>query len=455
MANFKSLNLIRLFPILFLILTPTQQSLGETEKEMIRLPETEIHLKSYDTITNYVIIIEHPESLFTEGDTLLFKSVEPLLRITNVIFRSSEALEIKLRILPGIRKLGRRPFILQDSNGGKKAEGAFVLYYYRQRLVINSKHTSSEGQIHTDELLLARKGKVTEVDLIIRGENFFEGTYVEFDDPRIKALKDTINLFVRPHDRIVLKVRIPGDSISKKSKMLFTIKNEFTNSVSDWLVISPASADEGIKKDSSFVVISAIKSVSGEKPDDEFFSITMKMHSGNKKWNLQFMSLADLDIALSTRDTNTVGLSARGKSLTEAGFSANIGWTPPGVRTLFGGVIIKIFNGELFWGYGLGGIENIGSGFHTSSIKLFRLTRVLPELVDTTKNGSGASVGRKAKKNLYLEFMLHSEKHDFFKMLSVKGGILFPWRDKVGDYSADDIETRIIIAIPIGRVFNF
>ena len=111
--------------------------------------------------------------------------------------------------------------------------------------------------------------------------------------------------------------------------------------------ISPVSGD-------SHISIGAIKSVSGVKPDDEFFDITLRASYGN--WS----ALTSFDIALSVADTSpgqkefTEGIALLGRKIgTHDGIDKD-GNPATGARQTFAGAFFKQFDGAPDWGLGAG-----------------------------------------------------------------------------------------------------
>lgn len=205
---------------------------------------------------------------------------------------------------------------------------------------------------------------------------------------------------------------------------------------------------QGASNDSSHVIIMAIKSVSGEIPDNEFFAATWRI-----KYLKEVYTLANVDIALSESDT-----VESNRELTEAGLLLNIDISKlvnaPSKDSLFRSVFvaptIKIFNAEAYYGISLGSIELRNSDFYSTYFYLGYLRRFFPLSVDNKIKDNRVKL---ANDNLYAEFLIHSNKMAFFKSLAFKGGVLVPLLRSEGDFN--DIQFRITIAVPVGGVFSF
>lgn len=194
--------------------------------------------------------------------------------------------------------------------------------------------------------------------------------------------------------------------------------------------------------DSSFFLVSVIKSIAGVAPELEFFDVTIKFNYGS-----DYFSQASADFALSNRSTDSVTSSQR--SIAEAGLSFNrVCWKPESTRTLFIGAHAKIFNTLPYVGILLGSMETDGellSSYLTVSY-LYRIARVVPEKSFIENNSF--------RSNVFFEFALHSEKLEFLKYLRIKGGILLPLGEDPNN-TINSIVSRITIEVPLGGIRKF
>jgi hypothetical protein len=197
--------------------------------------------------------------------------------------------------------------------------------------------------------------------------------------------------------------------------------------------------------DQNFVVISAIKTVSGVAPENEFFDLRFRFRLS------RFLHLlANTDIALTSRGTDSV--ASKQKRLTEAALLTNGNlWMPRAnvsdvpQRLVFAGTQLKVFNTVPYWGAQIGGTELGGSAFHGSMLTVSYLRRWYgDELVVV----DGDSVFT-AKNNIGLDFFLRSSAVEFFKVLTIRGGVVVPLR------SDARLTSRIAIAIPVGDLYRF
>lgn len=216
-------------------------------------------------------------------------------------------------------------------------------------------------------------------------------------------------------------------------------------------------APDSTEKDSSHVLISAIKSISGEIPENEFFALNWRVN-----YSPSFFTMANVDIALSnaqqTAGAPADSVASPSSKLTEAGISANLDVSAlldarhrdSFKRTMFVGAITKIFNTEAYYGVVGGSVELHESPFFSSYFFSGYLRRFFPVTPQTNVRESGK---RLADDNLYAEFLIHSSEVNFFRYLAVKGGVLVPLLGRNGTF--DDIQFRITIAVPVGQPITF
>jgi hypothetical protein len=193
----------------------------------------------------------------------------------------------------------------------------------------------------------------------------------------------------------------------------------------------------------SYLSISAIKSIAGVRPDNEFFDIRFRFRMGEA-----LSLLACSDIALANRESDTLRSSQ--SRLTEATFQPSMQMftdldpqTSIPQRQVFWGGTVKVFNTVPYYGVHIGGIELGGSPFVGSS---FSIAHVWPfEYSDIVIDGNRV----KPMNSLVADFFVRSEMIDFFRVLTIRGSVLLPIND------ANALESRIAVAIPVGGVFKF
>ncbi len=211
------------------------------------------------------------------------------------------------------------------------------------------------------------------------------------------------------------------------------------------LVIGATSGQEAQHQrldDSSFVIISAIKSVAGERPANEFFDINLKFLGVKPQ-----MTLASFDVALTEVSTDSV--MGTQKKLTEAGVVEDILTNWNADRSFMAGGVFKVFNEVAYAGVNFGGIELRNSKMMSSYLYVGFLWR-LQAINDDNRVIEGIT---QSYQNLYAEFALHSEeeKIGLLKSLRIKGGILMP----LVQSQVSGILSRIVIEVPIGGIFSF
>ena len=245
-------------------------------------------------------------------------------------------------------------------------------------------------------------------------------------------------------------------------------------------------------KGGSFVMLSLIKSIAGQIPQDEFFDIRMRFGGPGprnpaaiRKDLLRSKTKADseevavidkarvftsasLDVSLSTRASDTLTDTASSKRLTDASLALN--WI---VKADYGrvpdriGFIIapwfKIFDTQSYLGLGYGGLELAGSRLEGSTVAfgyLYRYyddsLRVGTDTVTTVDPGTGTptttvrdAFRSRTRNNLYMEFYLRVPGAQFLDKLRIRGGVLLPLERKLVP------ETRIVLSVPILDLARF
>jgi hypothetical protein len=202
--------------------------------------------------------------------------------------------------------------------------------------------------------------------------------------------------------------------------------------------------DPDRSSDRNYVVLSAIKSVAGRIPANEFFDARFRF-----RFHRIVFALASFDVALSHRDTDS--LSSEQGHLTEAAALLNVVLytrkrpiTEERERTVFAGPSLRVFNTFPYAGGHVGSMELGGSAFHGSSftIGIFHRLSEVAQLVD-------GDTLMPAKSNLFADFFIRSSTIDFFRALNLRGGILLPLRKN------RKVESRIIVAVPVGTISLF
>jgi len=201
--------------------------------------------------------------------------------------------------------------------------------------------------------------------------------------------------------------------------------------------------------DSSFVIISAIQSISGKDVEDEFFDINLMQFFSNRVFGF-----GSIDVALSSKASVEADTLLTEKKLTEANYYINYCW-PRSRRDsplLFAGVGFRIFDGVPYLGFHLGGIQASGK-LHTSYLafgylrRAYKVNPALNELLDTKEH----------EHNLFISMAIHSREIPFLHNLRIKGGLLIPtrfWNYKPRP-TETDIKLRMVLEIPIGSILSF
>lgn len=208
-------------------------------------------------------------------------------------------------------------------------------------------------------------------------------------------------------------------------------------------------ADSTETNNPNFIMISAIKSIAGETPDDEFLDLVTYFKI--TPWLVQMTSI---DVALSNVDTDTVGSTQT--ELTEAGFSMNYAFEPDTSqpRIIFLGPHAKVFNTDVFVGLHIGSMETGGAllSSHITVAWAFRAYAIDAEL-------NAAADKKKFKNNILIEFSATAQESvPIIENLRIKGGVLFPLGGSPNkDISPrkEDISVRIAVEVPIGGIIEF
>jgi hypothetical protein len=190
--------------------------------------------------------------------------------------------------------------------------------------------------------------------------------------------------------------------------------------------------------DTSFAIISAIKSISGIKPSSEFMDLSIKFQTNN--W---MFTMASVDVALSDVPTDSAGNSK--SVLTEAGASIDIQLSNSTdlMRTYFAGPSLKIFDGSVYGGIHAGSLEaSYRSPFFTSYLYAAMLWKC--ESIDAEANELLRV--KDSYQNIYIEFNIHSTIINVLKDIRIKGGFLMP----LADGKINGVRSRIVLEVPLG-----
>ncbi len=197
----------------------------------------------------------------------------------------------------------------------------------------------------------------------------------------------------------------------------------------------------------SFVVVSAIKTISGVAPKNEFFDLRFRF-----RFSQNLFGLGQVDFGLSgTGDS----VHSTQHELTEAAVSLNkVVWTYKDLeigrveRALYVGPTLVVFNTLPYVGIQFGSIEHAGSAFQGSSMQVAVLSRLSPDT-----NFVGGDTLFAAKQNLYASFFVRSSTIAFFKALNLRGGVVLPF--DFGHLKGGRLSTRLVVSVPVGSIDFF
>ena len=228
-----------------------------------------------------------------------------------------------------------------------------------------------------------------------------------------------------------------------KPQKLFLVLFLFIN------VLNVQSQKENKKKDTlrynSFFIPSIIKTLSGEKPDNELFDLTFNLNAGQSEKVSRINFFGSVDISLNNVKTDSIGSTS--KKIVDAGIAVNFdlgkNFENKELR-IYLGSDLKIFDTNAYYGFHIGGML-MGNNFYSS---YFNLGYVRP----LNRTDTSLKLLTQFKDNLLTEFAFTSRDAPILKNIRVKGGIIFP----ISKTSTDnDITARIVIQIPLGGIYKF
>jgi hypothetical protein len=195
----------------------------------------------------------------------------------------------------------------------------------------------------------------------------------------------------------------------------------------------------------SFFIASVIKTLSGDKPDNELFDLTFNLNAGQSVKASRFNFFGSVDISLNNVETDSIGSTS--KKIVDAGIAVNYdlfeNYENKELR-IYVGPDLKVFDTNAYYGFHIGGML-MGNDFYSS---YFNLGYVRP----LNKTDSALNLLTRFNDNILTEFAFTSRDAPILKNIRVKGGIIFP----IGKTSTDnDITARIVIQIPLGGIYRF
>jgi hypothetical protein len=219
-----------------------------------------------------------------------------------------------------------------------------------------------------------------------------------------------------------------------------------------------ASYDVDREYNKSFVIISAIHSVSGVQPTNEFFDVRFRF-----RLPAGFSAHVSADLNIERASTLEKDTVKGGREVTEA--VGMINWsgsrrkikywhnamrvtderTDALDRLLFVGGQVRVFSGVPYAGLHIGNVEMGHSAFFGSSFTLGYLTPLSYLPVKLADNPAVYPT----QHNLIAEAFLRSSQVNFFEFLNVRGTFLLPFE------TARRVQSRIAIAVPIGGIKAF
>lgn len=324
--------------------------------------------------------------------------------------------------------------------------------------------TQSTRTVFNIDLAETNSNFIKEDGLLVRYLRFSVSVNTEFQ----------IDLFHSSQEAIDLKItKFPKSS----SPTIYTNKGDTTNlkklslkdkeEVSYWIEIPSKklrwdviiSTESKERKNSNFIFISAIRSVAGIKPSSEIFDLNMKFNYGDKS---KSFSVVGLDLSLSETDSS----SGSRKMLNEAMFSINRYWMDDArfknieayTRIIFYGAGLKVFDTRMYLGGHIGSIE-IGGPFYSSYVIVGYYNYIFGRTVQPFDPTDKIRKPRIYQHNIYTEITFAATDLVDLPVLSnirLKLGLMIPVAiSNDAPPTADDLLTRLVLEVPIGKIFKF
>lgn len=216
-----------------------------------------------------------------------------------------------------------------------------------------------------------------------------------------------------------------------------------------WAFSAPLDYEPDYIYDRNLVAISAIKSVSGTKPSDEFFDLRFRFTLGHS-----LHVALHTDIALSRKSfSDSVEVTSPQRSIADASVALN--WSPRGLRFRdqltdapdrigFVGGEIRLFNTVPYLAFHFGSLE---------LTKLFQgsmMTVGIARPLDKTPVTVDGVAFRPAGCNVVIDGFLRSADLNFFKYLNIRATVLIPV-----NAAGRRPTSRIVVSVPIGTLVSF
>lgn len=260
---------------------------------------------------------------------------------------------------------------------------------------------------------------------IVQSPNTINKNEYQFKEFKERYSDNTTVL--KSNEKLVFQIfldTIPGEKSNSKNQKIFEV----------YIV----TAEEG-KPNDSFLMISAIKSIAGTKPDFELFDLNTKFNYSD-----MFFSMLSMDLSLSESDT------IQNRMLVEGLLNINRFWGRKFTekeRKFFYGAGMKIFDSRVLLGLHLGSLE-IDGPFYSSYFLLGYYYSIYntPDIEDEIK---------RSQHNIYSEiaFTVQNENISLLSNLRIKIGFLLPL--EYSDTEENNYQTRVVLEFPIGGIFRF
>lgn len=214
------------------------------------------------------------------------------------------------------------------------------------------------------------------------------------------------------------------------------LNNRKVNAFSTMTVFRP---DESLNR--STVVVSAIKSISGIVPSNEFFDVRMRV----RLWsNGVAMGGSDIPLSASTDALTSAPVTDAFLFIGGEHVVRKSTYDIP-ERSLSYGGIFRVFDAVPYLGVACSGAELAGSALSGSSLLVGAIWPFEDHPSAVVSDGDEAMAREVPPHALLFDFFLRSSEIDFFKSLTIRGGVRLNLHNGT-------VASRIAVAVPVGTI---
>ncbi len=163
---------------------------------------------------------------FGPSDRVVFLEKEEFLKIQSIRLLSENEISFDIIISPEFQNPGVKMLVVVDPDFKTKAT-AELIFRSQKWPVIQKLGVKNDGAVRSDTLQLQAYSN-TSADLMLKGEGFFPGTEIQFDDPNIQVLNDPQHRLIFPPDSMLVGLMVDVRKPPAIGLQKFRIKNPFT-----------------------------------------------------------------------------------------------------------------------------------------------------------------------------------------------------------------------------------